>query len=168
MAQPIAIKAILPKNRQYLLFNNEELERMLFKAVQDSAQESKRQFEKTVKTWNNKADFEILEDSSDLEAIVGTNDQRWQWIDQGTKKDYPIPQKAGAKTLRFNSKFSPKTKVKKFASVKGSSSPPVAFRKKVIHPGIKARGWSDIEQKRAQKRLTSAVNAVLRKIAKGK
>jgi len=136
----------------------------ILNALRKEGQIVKRELEKTTATWEGaKPTFEIAIGLTGQDAIVligpGGNPegaQKWVWLDEGTKKNYPIVAK-NAPFLVFQTTYKPKTKVKTFASRPGGSSPPWAQKKKVTHPGIEAREWSSEIVKRRKKPFTKSI-----------
>jgi hypothetical protein len=125
----------------------------------------KRELEKTTATWKGaKPTFEIAIGLTGQDAIVligpGGNPegaQKWVWLDEGTKKNYPIVAKnAPFLVFRDGRGFKPKTKVKTFASGPGANTGAIVSKKKVTHPGIDAREWSIEIVKRRKKPFTKS------------
>lgn len=129
----------------------------------------KRELEKTVATWKGAKPtftFAIGLDGKDAIVIVGPagnpkGAQKWVWLDEGTKKNYPIKAKnAPFLVFRHGSGFKAKTKVKTFASNPGANTGPWVRKKEVTHPGIEAREWSEeiaeLRQKQFARRLSKA------------
>lgn len=130
--------------------------------IQKAAKEAKAEYEKTVRTWNKKPRFEILSDGTD--ALVGTDDEIYGYLDKGTKKKYPIPKQpkvVGA--LRFQEGYTSKTVPRSIGSRAGGPKGPVRFAKQVIHPGIEAREFSRLVQKTIQGRLTRRINTAIQR-----
>jgi len=75
--------------------------------------------------------------------------KKWVWLDLGTKGPYPIP-KTGTANLAFPSVYHAGSRPGQIRTYRASSGGPMWFPKKVMHPGIKARGWSKILQKDEQ------------------
>ena len=71
---------------------------------------------------------------------------KWLWLDLGTKGPYPIP-KEGTANLAFPSVYKAGSRPGSVKTSGSSSGGPIWFAKSVMHPGIKARGWSDILKK---------------------
>lgn len=118
----------------------------------------KKEFEKTITTWKGaKPTFEIAIGLTGQDAIVligpaGNPEgaQKWVWLNDGTKKNYPIVAKnAPLLVFRDGRGFKAKTKVKTFASGPGANTGAIVSKKQVIHPGIEARDWTgEIAKKR--------------------
>jgi hypothetical protein len=116
----------------------------------------KRELEKTTTTWKGekpKFDIAIGLDSRDAILLVGPagsqkGAEKWIWLDEGTKP-HPIRAKNAPNLIfRHGSGFRPKTKVQTFASFPGANKGPWVSKKRVIHPGIKARKWSETIQRK--------------------
>jgi hypothetical protein len=122
----------------------------------------KKEFDKTTATWKGaKPTFTFAIGLTGKDAIVlvgpaGNQEgaQKWVWLDEGTKKDYPIVAKNKPLLIfRHGSGFRAKTKVKTFSSGAGANTGPWVSKKKVIHPGIEAREWSKEIVKKRQKKF---------------
>jgi hypothetical protein len=139
----------------------------------------KKEFEKTTATWKGaKPTFEIAIGLTGQDAIViigpaGNPEgaQKWVWLDEGTKKNYPIVAK-NVRTIKRKGKtivmppmltfrdgrgFKAKTKVKTFSSGPGANTGDWVSKEKVIHPGIEARDWSGEIAKRRRKPFTKRI-----------
>ena len=112
-------------------------------------------------------EFEIGLTSKEALLLVGPTGsekavQKWVWLDEGTKKNYPIVARR-APFLRFRSGYSASTTPGSFKS-RGSRTYGGWIQKKaVIHPGIKARGWSEMLQKRRKRPYRDRMLAALRR-----
>ena len=122
------------------------------------------EFKKTTASWKGeKPKFEVLigltgKDASVVIGPTGTDKavNKWIWLDKGTRKNYPITAKRKPR-LVFQSGYSAKTKVGSFGSFPGGSFGPIVSKVKIIHPGIKARGWSVLIVQRRRKRFIQAL-----------
>lgn len=89
----------------------------------------------------------------------------YRYVTAGTKGPYPIPKPGNikAKMLRFRETYTPRTKpIAKYGGP-GIKSGALVFRKRVIHPGIKARGFEKaIAQEYEPKYIRLMKNAVAR------
>jgi hypothetical protein len=96
-----------------------------------------------VRYWANQYQigFQVYPANEDSEGAL-----KWLWLDLGTKGPYPIP-KEGTANLAFPSIYNAGSRPGTIKTGASSSSGPTWFAKSVMHPGIKARGWSDILKK---------------------
>lgn len=140
----ILTKPIKPKKFKDDVFRKE----LLFAAGQ-TARDIKKDFEKTVKTWDNKPKFEIIVavGPKSIDIFIGTDDEVYGYVDKGTKEHIIQPKKPGG-TLAFQSQYKPKTIPNMIGSRSGGSSGETRFAKWVIHPGTKARNFSKIIKKK--------------------
>ncbi len=94
-----------------------------------------------VKTWNHKPDFgfEITAPGGDLVMVVGTDDEIFGYVEQGTQPHpiYPVR----AKMLRFQTGYRAKSVPNIVGSFSGGPSGAIVFRKRVMHPGSKPRNF---------------------------
>ena len=125
-------------------------------------------FNATVATWVKKPKFEvhpsaagnvlgisIRPDDMPIEGYSGdaTHDDAspgriWDWIDRGTgsevgRKKYPIEVKDETKELCLPAFYTPKTTPKFVGSGPGGEGKSHPSGKKVLHPGIKPRLWTE-------------------------
>lgn len=125
------------------------------------AQTIKREFEKTVATFETKVTFET--DSQPGERQVFTHNQIYFYLARGTRPHIIRPVKA--KVLAFGSTFKPKTKVQVINSYPGGSSPPTAFAQAVQHPGTDARDFDEVIKARVERRFARRLQAAIDKAA---
>jgi hypothetical protein len=138
----------------------------ILNALRKEGRVVKRELEKTTATWKGaKPTFKIAIGLTGTDAIVligpaGNIEgaQKWVWLDEGTKKNYPITaKKAPFLIFRDGRGFRAKTKVKTFSSGPGANTGPWVRKKQVIHPGIEARDWSIEIVKLRRKQFTKAL-----------
>ena len=138
MAVNIKFKAITPPEINPDIYKLEML-----KALDREIQIDKRMLQKTTTTWKSpKPVFKTKSKvtNKQAEARVWTEDERWNWTDQGTKPHYIAARRA--KYLTFTVGGRPKTKVRTLGSGRGSRGKTWRRTKVVRHPGTKARKWS--------------------------
>lgn len=112
-------------------------------------------------------DFEIGLTSREAVLLVGPTGsekavQKWVWLDEGTRKNYPITARR-APFLRFRSGYSPSTSPGSFKSRGAVKYGGWVQKKTVIHPGIVARGWSEMLQKRRKRPYRDRMLAATRR-----
>lgn len=137
----------------------DQVRKSILAALRAEGEDIKKELEKTTATWEgSKPTFEIEVDVSGGNAVVligpGGNTegaQKWVWLDEGTKPH--VIKAKNVPNLVFRTNFTPKTKVKTFASGRGSISPPWRATPQVKHPGIEAREWSKEIAKRRKKKF---------------
>ena len=105
------------------------------KGMRKAAETALRDFESTASTWTDKPSFTI-EEQGNGEYLIGTNDQRWKWIDEGTRAHTIRPR---GRFLKFSPGSRPKTSPGKITAGSGSRGSGVVYARVVRHPGIKAR-----------------------------
>jgi hypothetical protein len=111
-------------------------------------------YEKTVQHWKRDIEFTI-EQTGDYEYTIGTDDEVWKWTDEGTRA-HIIEAKSG-KMLRFGVGGKAKTTPGVLVSGAGSKGGAVVFRRRVRHPGTKARDFSGQIAKRWRKGIAPFV-----------
>ncbi|GAG19960.1 unnamed protein product, partial [marine sediment metagenome] len=109
-----------------------------------------KEYQKTTKYWKHKVGFRgrLSERGMVTTIEVGTDDEIYGYVDEGTGKAaghgglYPITPKKPGGVLAFPSMSTPKTKPGRLRSGYGRKGKTTVFAKKVMHPGIKPRGFS--------------------------
>lgn len=110
----------------------------------------KTDFKKTTKTWKHQPKFETLISLKPPgpTILIGTDDQVWNWLNEGTRPHAIFAGiftgKSNKKALAFPSRFKPKTRVKSLKSQAGSSGGPTVVVPFVQHPGTEAREWGQL------------------------
>lgn len=100
-----------------------------------------RLYQSCMATWDHKAAFQAREDrGQDYVITIWTSDPIFIYGDLGTRR-HPIAAKY-ARMLRFQEHYQAKTTPGVIGSVSGGASGATIFRKYVMHPGTKARGFS--------------------------
>ena len=157
---PIFAKPLTPRK-----FNDKAFLDEITKEVNRTAKDVKKDFEKTTKTWKKKPVFEIViaigPKSADF--LIGTDDEIYGYVDQGTRPHVILPTKPGG-VLAFQSKFSPKTVPNVLGSRSGRSGGNTVFSRGVIHPGTEPRNfskmikriWTPIYKKRIEQAISRA------------
>ena len=118
------------------------------KALEKTAKETKKLFKKTTATWNHQPVFETR--IKDDQAEVGTNDERYKWINDGVD-ERTIHAKPGGR-LAWQSQFTPKTTKHWIGSRQGGKSGPFdKFGTSSPWPGIEKREFDKVIQKEMDK-----------------
>jgi hypothetical protein len=128
----------------------------MLKQLQDGMQELgediRDDFERTVKTWRDKPNFEpahnkvLLVGGNMMRVESITEDLTYKYVVDGTKPHIITPKRA--KMLRFPGTFFPKSIPGVIDAAPGFSGPPIQYRSGVHHPGVEARHFDkDIQKK---------------------
>lgn len=141
----ITFRAISPK-----AFNLGALEKELRDAQREWMTKVVKEYQGTTKNWKHRVSFRgrLSERGMVTKIEVGTDDEIYGYVDEGTGQaagrggKYPIVPKRPSGVLAFPSVSTPKTKPGSLKSGAGSRGGATAFTKKVMHPGIKPRGFS--------------------------
>ena len=158
----VSLKAVVPRR----VVNTGEVERIITKQLRNTGKDMATDLEKPTRTWKRKVKFLVIVDAKKATVRIFTNSAIYRYTDKGTEPHEITPKRATS--LRFNTKFSSKTVPGKLTSRKGSSGPPVAFAKRVMHPGTKPRGWSKIVAKKYKPKLASRINGALAPVIRKK
>ena len=124
-----------------------------------------RDFQETVKTWNNKPGFD-RDVSSNANAIVGevkTDNEIYRYVSNGTKRHFVAPRRARA--LRFRTGYTAKSSPSRISSRNGGASGNFAFSKGHFVSGIKARKFDkqikDFREKKFSEVMLNALEDAL-------
>lgn len=134
----------------------------LQKALNKEADIIKREYKKTVATWNDPPKFEALTDISgnDVSILVGPTGTTLQvnkfvWADEGTEPHRIVAK--NAPTLVFQTGYSPKTLPGKIASYPAGHFGEFVYPKAVDHPGTEPRRFTQIIVRRRRKPFSQAM-----------
>jgi hypothetical protein len=107
----------------------------------DEGRQAKRNFERTVATWESRPTFAIRRAGVFGPLDVFTSNEIYYYITHGTRPHIIRPKRA--KRLRFNTAgFVPKTMTGRLDVGAGQKAgPPLAYRMSVQHPGTDARDF---------------------------
>jgi hypothetical protein len=138
-----------------------QMQEAIAKERDREGQTIKREFGITTRTWKRKPDFEVHV-FPDGEMAAGTDNPIFGYVDEGTRPHIIRPRVA--KALRFNTVFRAKTIPNQMTSREGVSSPPVAVRMEVHHPGTKPRNFTKLMAKRSGKRFPRNIAKAMKTI----
>jgi len=145
------------------------------KALKDTQNRLRKDFERTVSTWSRAVDFEddlhVRKGDPEASTIVYTEDEIYGYVNNGTR---PHQIWAGFYTgrsdktaLAFPSLFVPKTRPGSLRSRPGMRGGDTVYRPFVHHPGTEAREFDeqikDKEEKWVAKRLEQALAWAIKK-----
>ena len=144
----VLFRVIKAKQSDFRVFYN-EIEKALDTVVKPDLLEY---FGKVVKAWKNPPVFQARKKIAltTMQVYVyptGPNAQIWRYVSLGTRGPYPIPKPGNkkAKTLRFQwagpGSYKPRTTTSGGYNGPGKATGPIVLRKRVMHPGIKARNF---------------------------
>jgi len=149
----IVAKAIKPSR-----FKSEAFTQAITAAANEAARDIQKDFEATTKTWNHKPQFvkEVDTKASPVQVLVGTDDEIYRYVDEGTK---PHPIFAGIYTGKSNKKalsfqwggkgsYRAKTSPGVIGSKAGGPTGPFVAFPFVQHPGTKPRNFDITIQKK--------------------
>lgn len=109
------------------------------RAVKQAADDAQKDFEATTDGWKHPVVFEQVPVSDGI--IVGTEDEIWQYQDEGTRPHPIVPRNAAV--LRF------------------PAGGGVVYTRRVSHPGTKARGWTKMIATKWQRELPLRINEAI-------
>lgn len=153
----VRLQPIKPKVQA---INVDRARQLIKRATDDSAYEVLQDFEATVETWDTPVTFTVKSDGPNRE--IGTKSKIYEYVDLGTKPHIIEPKKKTV--LKFGLNSLPKTTPGNIASGPGRPGSPFIFRKRVRHPGTKARKFSETIRRRRQALLARKIQDALREL----
>jgi hypothetical protein len=150
---PIAVvtKQIKPKSK---LWDDRQFSRDLQRVNKSTAQGMKRDYEKTVETWDEEVVFEQLTQTvgGNLIVIVGTDNEIYRYVNDGTR----------VRRALMSDDFSPKTRPGSLRSRPGSGHV-VFISRKLALPGIEARDFTGQITKKWEGKYKRRIHDVMRR-----
>lgn len=142
-----------------LLALPDRMNRAIENGMQAAAQGVRADFVATTRTWERGVAFTITAPGR-YARVIGTDDQIWAWLNEGTRPHLIAPRRARA--LAFAVGGRAKTRPRVLGSSAGSTgSTFVTTRGVVQHPGTKAREWTDVAQQKWQDQLAVVVQRAI-------
>lgn len=155
----VEIKPIIPTKYKPL-----QLDAIVKRIVAEEVVEVRTDYERTVKTWKHKPIFVIKWNSDRTGATVGTDNDIFGWVDQGTKPHVIKPK--GNYPLRFTVGGKPKTRVMSINSYPGSKGTKSVAARTVHHPGTKARKFTKVILRAHKRMFAKRVQQEITRMAK--
>jgi hypothetical protein len=140
----ISIEAVIPRR---LGVDPKDVLREIEKTMRKkTSRDLKRDFRKTVRTWNEKPRFRDVFFKQPNQYILkvfpdGSNADKYAWVDLGTRPHLILPKSPNTR-LKFPGDFTPKTTPGRIGSSRGGKSGQVIYPRVVRHPGIEPRNFS--------------------------
>lgn len=161
---PFLVKGIKPKK---LSIDAVRLE--LLNELRAEGRDSVKELEKTVRYWTkDKPKFETIigltgRDASVFVGPTGNTKgaQKWQWLDEGTRAHVILPRRA--RMLRFTVGGYSGSHPNSLDVRPAVSGTEVVFAKRVHHPGIAARNWSYLIQRRRKQKFIKRMLAAVKR-----
>ena len=149
-------------------FNLKALEKEIRDAQRTWMTKVVKEYQGTTKHWKHRVAFtgRMSERGMVTTVEVGTDDEIYGYVDEGTKPHTIRPKRPGG-VLAFPSVSAPKTKPGSLKSGAGKSGGPTVFTREVHHPGTKARKFSKQIKKKMEPVLEADIqNAMGRGVKK--
>lgn len=131
----------------------------VLRSLQLIGKDMQKDFEKTVTHWNEPAEFTttVRYAGGNPRVRVDTDSAKWKWLNFGTQERWAIMDK----------RFKPKTTVGRFVSGRGSPNyqEPTwrGYSMGIPQPGIEARDWTGLADRKYRKVLRREMRKALRK-----
>lgn len=140
-----------------------KLRRAIENTIQGAAEGVLVDLQATTEYWERKPSFTIVR-AGPARRVVGTDDQVYAWVNDGTDGPYPITAN-GRKPLAFAVGGTPKTRPGRLVTTRGTPGGSVVRARRVMHPGITARQFTLVAKRKWDKRLPDlmqrAIDAVV-------
>lgn len=167
--QDVLMKVVVTSNTTKIAARYRRMARnmpgIVQQAVHDLVQrEAVPLFQNTTRTWTNQPTFETTQTAMGW-AVKVTPEYPYAWVNAGTRPH--VIEAKHAMLLRFSGPYHAKTKVNVIGSFKGGRGNKWTSKKRVNHPGVEARNFSDIIMKRIQTRAAGAVRDALNQASYG-
>lgn len=154
----VKVKVLKPKTLKI-----QEMRLELLNGLRAAAKAVEKDYKLTTATWEHQPKFEtvIALGKTKAEFLVGTDDEIYRYVDEGTKPHMIFPKKA--KMLRFQGGYSAKTQPGVIGSTTGGANGPIIYSKGVMHPGTKARRFSEIINKKHEGLFKDRMHEAMRR-----
>ena len=136
-------------------------------AMRKMAREITADFQKTTATWEHKPVFEqvISLAGGGPQVLVGTDDEIYRYVDEGTKPHDIVPKHPGG-ILVFPGTFTSKTMPGVIGSRAGYKGGEIIKRPRVHHPGTEARRFTEVIKGKWESRFKSDMEDVMKAAAR--
>lgn len=118
-----------------------------------------REIKRATATWQNPLQLEI-EDTDDG-VTISTEDQRYEWVDEGTKPHEISPR--SARVLRFLPGYRVRAEIARRQENSARRDARMVFAKKIIHPGIRPRSITERVMAKRRLPIISAIKDAVEK-----
>lgn len=160
MPSALVWKVIKPKRMR-----DDRLRLELLNAMGKVGTAMKKDYERTVRTWNEKPEFETVESlKGGPTLLVGTDDVVYKYVDEGTKAH--IIRAKNAPRLAFPSVYRAKTDPGKLDAHAGGPSGDTVFAVQVQHPGTEPRDFTKIIQEKWEPKFREAMQQAMVRAAR--
>ncbi len=142
MTFAVRLKPILFRTRDI----KRQVEMEVVRQIDREAAEVLKLFRMTTESWDHKVEFKVLQRKSwgGLYTAVGTDDPIYRYVNDGTAEHLIFPKNARALAFQWNGpgSYRPKTTPGVIGSQGGGPTGDMVYKKGVIHPGTKPRGFA--------------------------
>lgn len=156
---------IITTNAEELARRLDKMQGDLWPAMQEAGhktgKEAVRLFRGTTRTWSHQPSFDYAVEAGgkSFDVLAGTGNQIYRYVDEGTRPHVI----AGRHLLAFRANYQAKTSPGSLQARSGGASGPMVFAKRVMHPGIRARGFTPLVKKKAGTFAVEEFNRRLKK-----
>jgi hypothetical protein len=165
------VKGVKPKKLNIAAYRTE-----ILNELRKEGTDQRKELRKTIRTWKGeKPKFETLVglerppgSASVLTGPTGSDKavNKWVWLNDGTPPHVIAARRKPTLAFRRGG-FVSKTRPRWFGSRRGSpATGPWSYPKRVKHPGIEARGWSEDLQKRRRRPFTQRMVGAMQRASR--
>lgn len=157
MSAVVKFKVLKPQR-----LKEKDMRLALLNGLRAAAKAVEKDYKATTATWKTPVEFETVISlrSSRAEFLVGTNSKIYEYVDQGTKPHVILPKKA--KMLKFQTGYTAKTTPGVIGSVTGGATGSIVYSRGVMHPGTKARRFSELINKKHESKFKDEMHKAMR------
>lgn len=155
----MALKPIIPKKA---VTNANKQMNALLTAINEETAQIEKDFQKTTRTWKTRVVFRIIKArrvGNALEGASGTENVIYGYVTRGTRPHIIRPRRA--RSLRFKSGYSAKTRGGLVGSATGGAFGATVYAQIVHHPGNEGREFEEtiagFHQKSFERRVQESI-----------
>lgn len=157
MSAVVKFKVLKPQR-----LKEKDMRLALLNGLRAAAKAVEKDYKATVASWETEVEFETIISlrGSRAEFLVGTSNKIYEYVDKGTKPHVILPKKA--KMLRFQTGYNAKTTPGIIGSTTGGATGGIVYSKGVMHPGTKARRFSELINKKHEPKFKNEMHKAMR------
>ena len=154
------------RNKSSIDIDFDEIAKKIINNVSKNVAKQQKIFARDVKNataaWKNPLELEL--DSDDEGATISTDDDRYKWVDEGTKPHEIRPR--NAKVLRFTSGSGVRSEIARRKAKSARRDANVTYATSVSNPGIRPRSITEKIMARRRPRIISSVDDAIEEAIK--
>lgn len=157
MSTVVKFKVLKPQR-----LKEKDMRLALLNGLRAAAKAVEKDYKATTATWETPVEFETIISlrGSRAEFLVGTSSKIYEYVDKGTRPHVILPKRA--KMLRFQGGYRAKTTPGVIGSTAGGASGNIVYSRGVMHPGTKARRFSELINKKNESKFKDEMHKAMR------